>query len=369
MADEERSLRTPLSLIIKTITTHAFALASYAYVSNILRRPTRSHIQAIRLLFFLFVPTLPLVELLIDTTRSLLQFLRNYEDDDKIHTRYYMSGALGMHANLSQGDDNKDTKDSSKNLHLLDAGSHCAENHVMPMDWVWIGKILAALFALTQAIGTIVMWVRRMQSYDARPLSFDHRNGAMGVASAICSTTCILILLLRLQWKVSKAFETQQKEPRWAWLGIVRGESSQLVAEALLSMMLHLGIASIPNSDNLWLYTSVGSVRFLLGGSGRIMLYGWQTILLVVFAYIFRHDIARRLGVDNERYTKWFGDKRWRRAKALLGVAIVLWIITDIVWLFVVDVIQVVEEGKGRGVYPDWGYWWQDPISDELIVI
>jgi hypothetical protein len=361
--------RTPLALAIKTITTHAFALASYAYVSNLLRRPTRSHLQAIRMLFFLFVPTLPLVELLLSAIRSLTQFVGNYEDSDEIHFQFYLSAALGHHAQLKQDDDgDKDTSDWNKNQHLLNVGSHCAEKHVLPFDWVWIGKIVAALFGVTQAIGTIIMWVRRMNEADA--LAFDHRNGAMGIASTICGLMCLITLAMRLQWRVSKSFETQQGQSGF-WQGME--QKSQFVAEALMSMMLHLIIACIPNSDNRWLYSSVGAVAFLFGGRsglGSVMFQGAQSIMLIVFVYIFRHEIGRRVGITNERYERFFGGKSLKRVKALVGLLLVLWIVMDIIWLLVVDIIQVVQEAKYRGRHGGYsGFWWQDPISDSLIVI
>lgn len=360
------NLRTPLALVIKTLTTHCFALGAYAYTSNLLRRPAQNHIQALRLIFFLFVPTLPLVEILTNASRSLFHYFRNYEDDDAVHIRFYISAALGMHASLSQDDENKeDAKDRSKNLHLLAAGSHCAEKNVIPFDWVWVGKFLAALFSLTQAVGTIVMWVRRMVSDEAYALSFDHRNGAMGIASTICGLISILVLIVRLNWKVSKSFEAPQGQEKKAW-----GASTVFMCEVLAAMLLHLGIASAVNKDNRWLYTSVGTVSFLLSGNRQLLLQGWQSIILLVFLYVFRKDISRRLGLA-ERFQKYFSAKQMYRAKALIGLLLVLWIATDLVRLFVLDIMQVVYEASESRNYGGryQGAWWQDPLSDSLVVI
>ncbi|KAJ4303116.1 hypothetical protein N0V90_002008 [Kalmusia sp. IMI 367209] len=361
------SLRTPLELVIKTITTHAFALASYAYVSALLRRPTKSHAQAFRCLFFLFVPTLVLVELLVTVSQSLLRFLRNYEDDeDDLHFKFYLSAALGMHARLHKTDEEGSKDVKNKNVQLLRVGSHCAEKEVVPLSWAWAGKVLTALFSLTQAVGTIVMWARRLSTWEASAFSFDHRNGAMGIASAICGTICILTLLLRLNWKVSKAFETPQKES--GYIGIT-SPRNQLIVEALMAMLLHLAIAAAVNEDNIWLYSSVGSIAFLVVGGHRVAL-GWQSLILVIFFYIFRHDIARKLGLGQDRYVRLFGGKRMSRLRALLGFFLVLWLATDIVWLFVADVLQVVRRrGESGNTFGYVGYWWQDPLSDSLIVI
>ncbi|KAF2790276.1 hypothetical protein K505DRAFT_327690, partial [Melanomma pulvis-pyrius CBS 109.77] len=362
------NVRTPLALVIKTVTTHAFALASYAYASSLLRRPTRANIQALRLLFFLFVPTLPLVEILFSAIRSLLYFLRNYEEDEEMHFRFYLSSALGMHASLSQDDDNKeDGRDRGKNLYLLKAGSHCVEKTVMPLDWVWAGKLLAATFGVAQAVGSIVMWVRRMV-IERYTFGFDHRNGAMGIAATICGVTCMLVLIIRLNWKVSKTFEAPAKEEG----GLFGDQRRQFFGEALLAMALHMGIAAAANRDRKWMYTSTGSVAFLLTLNGTILLQGWQSLMLIIFIYIFRKEISTRLGLNGDRFQRfqtWFGGSRLARARALLGVVLAVWVVVDLVWVFVADVVQVVNYANQQKLFPrEGGYWWQDPLSESLIV-
>ena len=365
----ESNLRTPLQLVLKTITTHAFALASYTFLCALLRRPSKTHLQAVRCLFLLFVPTLVLVELLVTVFRSALQFLRDYEDDDEdMHFIFYLAAAIGMHAQLRKGDEesSKDVKD--RNIQLLDVGSHAAEKEAKSLSWTWAGKMLVVLFALTQAIGTIIMWARRCSERATTPLGFDHRNGAIGIASTICGTICILILLMRREWKVSKVFEPPSKNTTHFGMASPR---NQFVAEALLAMLLHLAIATSRNTDNVWLYSSVGSIAWLIV-SGDSAKAGWPSLILIVFLYIFRRDIARKFGVDQNRYTKISGGKRVARVRALLGFLLVIWITTDVVWLFVVDIVQVVNESRRERYHNAWGYvgcWWQDPLSDSLIVI
>lgn len=365
----EPNLRTPLELVIKTITTHAFALASYTYLSALLRRPNRSHIQAIRCLFFLFVPTLALVELIVTVVRSALQFLRNYEDDEEdMQFRFYLAAATGMHARLRKSDEESSKDVKHRNVQLLEVGSHAAEQDIVPLSWAWAGKMLAVVFGLTQAIGTIIMWARRCSEKKASTLQFDHRNGAMGIASTVCGAVCIFTLLMRRDWKVSKVFEPPSKTVTHFGMASLR---NQFVAEALLAMLLHLAIATARNTDNVWLYSSVGSVAWLFVGKHSVT-PGWQSLILLVFLYIFRHDIARKFGVDQNRYVKLFGGKRMARVRALLGLLLVIWVVMDVVWLFVADIVQVVKE-HGRGTpHTAWGYvgyWWQDPLSDSLIVI
>ncbi|KAF2490439.1 hypothetical protein BU16DRAFT_530927 [Lophium mytilinum] len=358
------SFRTPLQLIIKTIVTHGFALACYCYTSNLLRRPLRNNIFVLRVLFFAFVPTLPLVELVVSAIRSLAQFVRNYEDDDEIHLWYYICGALGVNATLSQSDDNKDTKAASNNLLLLQAGSHFVERTRYKLDVTWFGKLLAALFGLTQAVGATVMYVRRLKHDNYYVFGFDHRNGGMGIASTICGAISIIVILLRLEWKVSKSFEAP---------AVSRTPSSktQFVAEAVLALLTHLGIACLFGSrHNRFLYSSVGSIAWLFTKNLKVFLYTWQSMLLLIFLFIFREEIARRIGLNfpsvGKRIQAMFASRQFKRVQALVLFCLVLWVIVDIIWLFVSDVIKLVQESHHSD--PS-GWWWQDPISDSIIVI
>ncbi|KAF2811111.1 uncharacterized protein BDZ99DRAFT_462386 [Mytilinidion resinicola] len=360
--DDTQSYRTPLSLIIKTIVTHGFALACYTYTSNLLRRPMRNNIYVLRVLFFAFVPTLPLVELVGSAIRSLAQFIRNYEDDDEIHLWYYVCGALGVNATLSQSDDNKDAKAASNNLPLLQAGSHFVERTRYKLDVVWFGKLVAALFGLTQAVGTIVMYVRRLNHNDYYCLGFDHRNGGMGIASAICGGISIIVLLLRLDWKVSKSFEAPA-------VSRTPSPKTQFAAEAVLALLTHLGIACAFGGDNRFLYSSVGSIAWLFTKNLKVFLYAWQSILLLIFVLVFRKEIARRIGMNfpsvGKRIQTLFASRQFKRVQALVLFYLVMWAIVDIIWLFVTDIIKLVRESH----HPDRDYWWQDPISDSIIVI
>jgi hypothetical protein len=197
-------------------------------------------------------------------------------------------------------------------------------------SWVWAGKMLATLFALTQAVGTIVMWVRRMDSGDASCFGFDHRNGAMGISSTICSVGSIFILLLRYDWSVPRVLESSSTEK-------LHASRTTLILHTFLAMTLHLWIAWLANDDNGWLYTSSG-LAFLLSriGSGRQVLGGYQA---------------------------WIKHRSWKRIKALLKICLVLWFIADIVKLLVHDIIETIKERDD-----DW-FWWQDPISDKIFVI
>ncbi len=347
MAADEAEDRTLTEVILKTLTTHAFALASYANASTLLRRPLGNGL-AFRVIFFAFVPTLPLVEICINAARALIKFVADFEDEDKLDAWYFLSGALGVHARLPES---KKEETQMQNLPLLQTDRQLLERKPGKLDWAWFGRVLATLFTLTQAVGTIVMWVRRMDSDYGNCLGFDHRNGALGVASAICGTVSLLVLVLRLNWVAGAAF---QAPPTRSPASTHR----KFAIEALLALLTHLVIATIANDSNEMLYTSAGVLFFLCRQGGR----WWQTIIVAVLMVIFRKELAAKLRIYSAMVERVVGVRRWTTIRILLSLALALWVLVDIVWLFVADILEIVHSRSS-------GYWWQDPISDQILVL
>jgi len=87
--------------------------------------------------------------------------------------------------------------------------------------------------------------------------------------------------------------------------------------------------------------------------------------------FIFRNEIARRIGLNfpsiGKRITAVLTSRQSKRVQALIAFGFIIWILTDIIWLFVFDIIKVVKESKDDDNF--YGFWWQDPISDSIIVI
>lgn len=359
---QSSNLRTPGDLAIKTIATHLFAVGNYAYMSTLQRRPTRSGVHVLRIVVLAFVPTLIIVEFANTLILSLINFIRNQieeEEEDK-NAWFHLSAGLGMHASMPITNSTT-KKDQVHKIPLLKLGPTRTERDRIGWSWTWVGKMFATLFALTQAIGTIVMWVRRMDNGSSSCLGFDHRNGAMGVASTICSVGSILLLLLRYNWSVDRVLQSSSTEKMHA-------SRTTLILHTFLAMTLHLIIAYIANDSNEWLYTSSGVAFFLSGiihfRNGRqFLLGGWQTILLAIFATVFRREIGARLGISSSRYQAWIRHQSWKRIKVVLQICLVLWLLADVVNLLVKDIIFTVE------MRDDEWYWWQDPVSDKIFVI
>lgn len=76
---------------------------------------------------------------------------------------------------------------------------------------------------------------------------------------------------------------------------------------------------------------------------GRPFEFGWQTIIIVAFLYIFRREISQKIGFDSNKIEKFAASRKWKRVKALIGFCLAIWIVVDIIWLFVVDIAQVAD--------------------------
>ncbi|KAJ9606878.1 hypothetical protein H2200_008888 [Cladophialophora chaetospira] len=353
------NLRTPGGLAVETVTTHLFAIANYAYTSTLQQRPTHTSLHAMRVLLFAFVPTLIIVECTNSVIRALIQFVRTQIDEEEKNVWFHLSAAVGMHASMPITN-HATKKDEIHKVPLLKLDPTTTERERIGWSWAWAGKLLITIFALTQATGSIVLYVRRVH-HDT--LNFDHRNGAMAIASTICSVFSIFALLLRFDWSVGRALQSAATEK-------LHAQISTLILHTFLAMGLHHLVAlSVNHYENEWLYTSTGVVFLLSGffgpryGRRPLPFAGWQNILLAILVFVFRKDIASKVGVDSGRYQTWIRHRSWLRIKALLTVGLVMWFLTDIGKLFVKDVINVVRK---RG---DEDYWWQDPIGDKIFVI
>jgi hypothetical protein len=336
--------RTPGELALKTIATHLFAVANYAYLSTLQQRPTRTGLHALRVLVFTFLPTLIIIELANSSIRALIQFVRNQIDEEEKNVWFHLSAGVGLHASMPVT--NQVTKkDEIRKVPLLKFDPTTTERERIGWPWARAGKLFVTVFALTQAIGTIVMYVRRL-SHD--PLGFDHRNGAMGIASAICSVFSIFALLLPFDWRVGPALQSATTED-------LHPSKTKLLLDTFLAIGLHHFIAYTVNESNRRLYTS--SRVFL------VPLTGWQNILVAILVFVFRKEIAAKIGLHSGRYQTWVSHRSSLRIQLILKVCVAIWLLMDIGQLFVKNIVDVVQKQS----YED--YWWQDPISDRIFVI
>jgi hypothetical protein len=355
MADDSATnLRTPGGLAVETVTNHLFAVASYAYTATLQNRPTRTSLHTIRVLLFLFIPTLIIVELAGCLIRALVQFIRNQIDEEEKNFWFHLSAGMGLHAAMPIT--NHTTKqDEIHKISLLELDPTATDRERIGWSWPWAGKLLITLFTFIQALGSIILYARRVgNNY---PLGLDHRNGAMAIGSTICSVTAVIVLFLRFQWTVPRALQTASTDK-------LHDSFENLILHFFLALGLHHLIAYIINENNEWLYTSSGVAFVLSGffipGRRRHVLAGWQNILLVALVVIFRKDIASRLGLDSGRYQTWIRHRSWLRIKALLKLFLVAWFLVDLGRRLGIDIADVVDKRE------DEDYWWQDPLAGKI---
>jgi hypothetical protein len=103
-------------------------------------------------------------------------------------------------------------KDDVYKISLLKLDTTLAERERVGWSWAWASNVFAALFTLTQAIGTVVIYARRLEDTWAKCLGFDHRIGALGIASTVCGVFSILALLLRFEWNVAHALHSSTEK-------------------------------------------------------------------------------------------------------------------------------------------------------------
>ena len=357
------NLRTGAELAIKTVTTHLCAIGNYAYMCALQRRPTGNGLHVLRIAVFAFVPTLIAVEFVNSQLRALKCFIQNQteEEEEEKSAWFYISAGLGLHASMLITN-SATKKDEIHKVPLLKLDPTRTVRNRTSWSWTWAGKMFATLFALTQAVGTVVMWARRINHGGGSCLGFDHRNGAMGVASTICSVCSILVLLLRYDWSVARALQSPSTEK-------LHTSGTTLILQTFLAMTLHQLIAYIDSGADAWLYTSSMVVFFITGlktdrDVGKFFLGLWQTILLAIFVFIFRKEISARLGAQFGTYQALVRHRSWKRITAILRICLVLWFIADFLNLLIMNIIEAVMNlGRNNGAS------WEDPVSDRIFVI
>ena len=353
--------RTPGELAIKTVTTHVFAIGNYAYMCALQRRPTRNGLHVIRIIVFAFVPTLLIIEFVTTLVHALNGFIQNQteeEEEDK-SLWFYLCAGLGVHASMPITN-SATKKDEIHKVPLLKLDPTLTVQERTSRSWNWAGKMFVTVFALTQAVGTIVIWARRIDR--SANIEFDNRNGAMGVASTTCSVGSILVLLLSYDWSVARALQSSSTDK-------LHASGTTLVSQTFLAMTLHQIIAYITSEGRTWLYTSSGVLFYMTGlhlakSVGKFFIGLWQTILLAVFILIFRKELSDKLATSST-YQAWTSHRSWKRVKVILRICLVLWLIADVLKLLILDILYTI---ASRGHWGNGTAWWQDPLSDRILV-
>ncbi|KAF2167284.1 hypothetical protein M409DRAFT_22711 [Zasmidium cellare ATCC 36951] len=341
--DASQNERSIGQVVVKTLFTHTFAVINYASFSSLLPVPTKHNLYLFRIIIFTFIPALVAVQIVFDIARTLVRLLREPDEFGWRSLPFYLHGILGVRAFR---DEHEQASESFDDARLLDIP--VVENvRRSPWPWSWkrFGRIIIALLALAQAIGTMILFVRRA-NYNA-VVGFDYRCFVMAIGSTVASVLTLALLVFGHQW----TFTSNDEAP------IVRtSEIKRLVLETVSSGVLLEWIhALLPRYTN-W----PGEIPRYLSSIYKIF---WPTraehLLLwlpVVALVVFRNDIAKRFNI-----------KLYPIAAASLLVAFV-WMTVDVVASVVQDFGQFINFFE-----PDWRnndrLRWADPLENMIPVI
>ncbi|KAK4493963.1 hypothetical protein PRZ48_015149 [Zasmidium cellare] len=342
-SDSSQNERSIGQVAVKTIFTHTFAVINYASFSSLLPVPTKHNLYLFRVIIFTFIPSVVAIQVVFDLVRTVVRLLRDPDEFGWHSLPFYLHGILGVRAFR---DAHEQTSESFDDARLLDIP--IVENvRRSPWPWSWkrFGQIIIAFLALVQAVGTMILFVRRADHGAA--VGFDYRCFVMAIGSTVASVLTMILLVFGHRW----TFTSEEEAP------IIRtSEIKRLVLETVIGGVLLEWIHALLPRYQDW----PGEIPPYLSSIYKIF---WPTraehLLLwlpVVALVVFRNDIAKRFNI-----------KLYPIAAALLLVAFV-WMTVDVIASLVQDFGQFIN------FYPtDWMNYdrlrWSDPLENVIPVI
>lgn len=218
--------RTAREIILRTIIIHAFAIASFGHSGSLLNVPSKKGYNAARLVAFAFLPAIVPVQLFISTTQALE---RAVTSGNSIFSSRTLSGALGMYPSPETH--------GGVSLIRLSMLPH-AIGQKTTWEWTWerVGRIAVVFMALSQAVGTLLLWFRRRRHVSMQGehsnglgsnLNIDTRNAWVAFGSLMANFCVLILLLLGKDWTIVSDKQTETLADRQA--------SAQITARVLQS--------------------------------------------------------------------------------------------------------------------------------------
>jgi hypothetical protein len=317
--------RSITEVVIRAIATHIFALANYGHFGSLIKLPKNTHI-AYTAVFFLY-PTFIIGQLVYGLVGAIkYRFGIRYPTPDWC---FYIQGLMGVHAMPNEDDALDDEPSEESPIPLFKAGHLSLQCTTYNISWKLFGRVLVCLAVVVQAIGTFVLFVRRLVYADC--LILDTFCGVAALGSAISGTGALLLLLMRKEWQVigSSPYE-EAPDP------------------GLTALCLQLVTA----------FLTIGWIRgsyffgFLL--SFFVTAVKFPTVVVCLLIYIFRRHIVK------------IGWVSLGTVQEVVLCSFAFLICTDSVMILIIGILELT--GLNNGDF--WGDWkWKDPLSDQLLVI
>lgn len=321
-ASETRSVT---ELIIQTVARYQYlCTCEYGHLDSLLQLPKNLRIGYV--VVFLFYPSFIIGQLIYGFYAAAKYELAHHGmAESKADFRFMIQGMMGVHATGNLLDHGVDDESP---VPLFKAGHQSVQRATCKVSWKWLARVLVCLVAVIQAIGTVVLFVRRIL-HDGSVDMIDAFNGLAALGTTFSGIVALLFLLMRLEWQATRPIRTE-----------IPGRSQ------LLTMGTQIVIT----------FVCTGWIR---GYISRYLLY--LIYLMYTAGNLFE------LVVIGSFLVLIFGTNFFKRARIpvqavrsfILGMFVIA-IAGDTIASIITSILELTKMKNGR---------WKDPISDKLFAI
>jgi hypothetical protein len=147
--------RSVTEVVIRTITTYVFALRNYGHLCSLPNVPKRFHVLYV--IMFFSQPGIIVGELVYGLFKAVGYWRKHIAAPGPgPDLGFYLQGMIGVHAKPHET-----LVLEYSPIPLFTADHKRLQRSTYDISWKWFGKVLICLFAVIQAIGTVVLSVRR----------------------------------------------------------------------------------------------------------------------------------------------------------------------------------------------------------------
>jgi hypothetical protein len=152
--------RSITEVILRTLATQLFALANYGHLGSLIKLPKNLHVGHVAV-FFLY-PTIIIGQLVYSfCAAAKYKLARNERGSSKADFCFNIQGLMGVHAEPNEGVLLDHGMDDESPKPLFQAGYRSVQYATCKISWKWFGRVVVYLLAVTRAIGTFVLFIRR----------------------------------------------------------------------------------------------------------------------------------------------------------------------------------------------------------------
>jgi hypothetical protein len=342
-SEEPQSLsnyRSITALYIRALTTTIFAVTAYTLLQKHLRKSS----HPLLVILFPFIPTLPLIYFGVNIIKSVKHYLLHHDADTAFPILYYIHGCLGTHVrvniqNTIPLNTNPSVTQLPRTVSILETNPSALISSRIKSSISFIGHLFTVFFALVQAVGTFILYIRRTENSGRGYVSYlDHRIGWLAVSSAVCSVASLLSLLTRTEYNVDENYLAEEDRS-----GSPTSPSLQdFVFEIGVALFLHGILEYTILEENK---PTFRTVSFLYEPLGAQIIFLGTLILLI---RIFRREIRWISSISPGSPTSiWISRLPLKKLKSLLLLCLIIWTLIDVLWVFILDIRQPVQ-------------WWAD---------